>query len=77
MILMVSWMLRESKRECLGMKDDLPHRQFQLPARERDFAPDVTPLPDQNNLHLIPNDLASQSWCLGVHPDETGLMRRG
>ena len=76
MILMVSWMLREQER-VFGMKDDLPQWQFQLPARERDFAPDVTPLPDQNNLHLIPNDLASQSWCLGVHPDETGLLRRG
>ena len=59
------------------MKDDLCHRQFQLPARERDFFPDVRPLPDQNNVHFIPNTLAPPCWCLRVDPNEGGLMGLG
>lgn len=59
------------------MKDDLPHRRFQLPARERDFFPDVRPLPDQNCLHFIPDTLPPPCWCLRVDPTEGGLMSRG
>ena len=45
-----------------------------MPARERDFFPDVTKLPDQNNLHFIPNNLTHPCWCLRVDPNERGLM---